>query len=94
MPQNPIQFQKGMSLNRFIDQYGTEEKCHQALEKARWGQGYTCSKCGAKEHTIFTARVRKFGSASTINTKLQFGPAPFFMPVDCPCRNGLWRCIL
>jgi hypothetical protein len=31
MPQNPIQFQKGMSLNRFIDQYGTEEKCHQEV---------------------------------------------------------------
>jgi ribosomal protein L37AE/L43A len=59
MPQNPIQFQKGMSLNRFIDQYGTEEKCHQALEKARWGQGYTCSKCGAKEHTVFYRKGNK-----------------------------------
>jgi hypothetical protein len=50
MPQNKIQFQKGMSLSSFIEQYGTEEKCNQAFENARWGRVYTCPKCGAEEH--------------------------------------------
>ncbi|MFT4804336.1 MAG: hypothetical protein ACI9YE_001540 [Psychroserpens sp.] len=27
-----------MSLNSLIDQYVAEQKCHQALEKARWGE--------------------------------------------------------
>ena len=35
MPQNPIQFQHGMSLSELIAQYGTEAQCEQALERAR-----------------------------------------------------------
>ena len=31
MPQNPIQFQPGMSLSEFIAIYGTEAKCEAAL---------------------------------------------------------------
>ncbi len=31
MPQNRIQFQKGMSLDEFINQYGTESKCEETL---------------------------------------------------------------
>jgi ribosomal protein L37AE/L43A len=59
MPQNQIQFQKGMSLSSFIEQYGTEEKCNQAFENARWGRSYTCPKCGAEEHTVFYRNGKK-----------------------------------
>ena len=34
MPQNQIQFQKGMALDEFINDYGSETKCEQALENA------------------------------------------------------------
>ncbi len=46
MPKNKVQFQKGLSIPEFIDQYGTEEQCQQALFQARWPNGYQCASCG------------------------------------------------
>ncbi len=46
MAKNKIQFQKGLSLPRFLSQYGTEKQCRKALFKMRWPQGYRCPKCG------------------------------------------------
>ena len=39
---NRIQFQPGLSLTEFLEQYGTEGRCEQALELARWPNGYHC----------------------------------------------------
>jgi hypothetical protein len=38
MAKNPVQFQKGLSLHEFFDQYGNEEQCHSALYRLRWPQ--------------------------------------------------------
>ncbi|MFC1350252.1 MAG: transposase [gamma proteobacterium symbiont of Phacoides pectinatus] len=46
MKQNPVQFQKGLSLTDFLLQYGTEEKCKAALFQWRWPDGYVCPECG------------------------------------------------
>jgi transposase-like protein len=43
---NEIQFQKGLSLDQFIDQYGTEEQCRAIVERFRWPDGFRCPKCG------------------------------------------------
>ncbi len=40
MAMNRIQFQPGLSLTQFLEQYGTEERCEQALEQGRWPEGY------------------------------------------------------
>jgi hypothetical protein len=42
MAMNRIQFQLGLSLAEFLEQYGTEERCEQALDQARWPDGYRC----------------------------------------------------
>jgi len=31
-----IQFQKGLGLSNFLEEYGTEEQCFEALVKLRW----------------------------------------------------------
>jgi transposase-like protein len=64
MPQNAIQFQPGMSLSTFIEQYGTEEACEAALLRARWPEGYRCPKCGAREHSTFLADGRRYWQCS------------------------------
>lgn len=56
MKKNQVQFQKGMSLVEFMAHYGTEEKCRQALYKARWPQGFRCPMCGAMEHCKLKSR--------------------------------------
>jgi transposase-like protein len=41
-----IQFQKGLGLHEFLEKYGTEEQCRQALYQLRWHSGYVCPACG------------------------------------------------
>ena len=45
MAQNKIQFQSALSLPEFFRRYGTERQCEQALEAARWPQGFRCPRC-------------------------------------------------
>ena len=46
MPKNTIQFQKGLSLHQFLEKYGTDAQCNQALYQLRWPTGYVCPVCG------------------------------------------------
>ncbi len=36
MSMNHIQFQPGLSMPEFIQQYGTETQCEEALVRTRW----------------------------------------------------------
>ena len=46
MARNPVQFQKGISLNAFLSLYGTEDQCFDALYQWRWPNGFVCPHCG------------------------------------------------
>ena len=50
MAKNPIQFQKGLSLNDFLSRYGTEAQCRETLFSLRWPKGFVCPKCGNKTY--------------------------------------------
>ena len=45
MARNPVQFQKGISLNEFLSLYGTEQQCFDALYRWRWPNGFVCPNC-------------------------------------------------
>jgi transposase-like protein len=47
MARNRVQFQKGLSEAKFIELYGTEEKCRAALLSWRWSEGFVCPACGS-----------------------------------------------
>jgi transposase-like protein len=47
---NQVQFQAGMSLMGFLDRYGSEEQCREALAQARWPKGFRCPDCGESSH--------------------------------------------
>lgn len=53
MKMNRIQFQPGLSLNQFLDQYGLQEQCESALEASRWPDGFTCPKCNSTRHSCY-----------------------------------------
>lgn len=36
-------------LTKFLEAYGTEEKCYQYMVKLRWENGFQCPKCGHSE---------------------------------------------
>jgi len=50
MPINTVQFQKGLSLPEFLEQYGTKEQCEAALVKMRWPNGWVCPKCACTRY--------------------------------------------
>ena len=45
---NRIQFQPGLSLTTFLEQYGTEASCEAALERWRWPDGFVCPRCAGR----------------------------------------------
>lgn len=51
-----VQFQKGLSFNQFLQAYGSETQCRQALFEARWPQGFRCPGCGHKSHCELKSR--------------------------------------
>jgi len=53
MAMNPIQFQSGLSMVAFVEQYGTEAKCRRALYRARWPQGFRCPACSDRRRSTF-----------------------------------------
>jgi len=56
MARNQVQFQKGMSIQQFLQQYGTEEQCRETLFRWRWPQGFHCPDCGHHSHCVLATR--------------------------------------
>lgn len=56
MARNPIQFQDGLSLSAFTQQYGTEAQCEAAVAAWRWPNGFVCPNCGGTAHGIVGKR--------------------------------------
>ena len=52
MAYNLIQFQNGMSLPDFLQAFGTESACCEAVLRARWPGGFACPRCGGAAHCI------------------------------------------
>jgi transposase-like protein len=50
MAKSRVQFQKGYSLPKFLESYGTEEQCREKLFRYRWPDGFKCPKCGNSHH--------------------------------------------
>jgi ribosomal protein L37AE/L43A len=66
---NRIQFQKGLSLSEFLDNYGEESQCEDALEKARWPDGFICPTCKIKNHSVFLRGETKVFQCSRCRTQ-------------------------
>lgn len=59
MAMNRIQFQPGLSLPAFLKRFGTEAQCGEALEQARWPEGFRCPRCGEAGHYLLRHSARK-----------------------------------
>lgn len=56
MARNKVQFQKGISLNECMQQYGSEAQCFAALYAWRWPKGFECPVCGHNKHCEVSVR--------------------------------------
>ena len=53
MAMNRVQFQPGLSLMAFLQDYGTKEACESALFEARWPTGFVCPRCEGQSCSTF-----------------------------------------
>jgi hypothetical protein len=65
MAMNRIQFQPGLSLPEFLQDYGTEAQCELALEAVRWPEGFRCPRCNGAAHCVVRDGVRKVLQCTT-----------------------------
>jgi len=56
MPKHTIQRQKGLSLHKFLELFGTEEHCRAKLYQIRWPNGFICPQCNCTH--FYTVRTR------------------------------------
>lgn len=54
-----IQFQPGMSIPEFLNIFGTQAQCTQALMAARWPDGFRCPRCAAGSYYEVHKGARK-----------------------------------
>ena len=51
-----MQCQKGLSLGKFLQRYGSEGQCEQAVFNARRPDGFRCPECGSRRHCRIRSR--------------------------------------
>jgi hypothetical protein len=75
MAMNRIQFQAGLSLPSFLEQYGIEAQCEAALELARWHQGFRWLACNETAHYVLNGKTHKTfqGKSCRLQTSLIAG---------------------
>ena len=61
MGRNVIQFQKGLSVPEFLQLYGTEAQCEEALAQIRWADGFHCPRCnGSLYGLVYGRRLKRY----------------------------------
>jgi transposase-like protein len=86
MAMNQIQFQAGMSMRDFQQQYGTEEQCESALFASRWPSGWRCAKCsctrsfmtrnGSQGRQLWECLICGYQSSSIVGTLFEHTKLP------------------
>ncbi len=68
-----MQCQKGLSPGKFLQRYGSEGPCEQAVFKARWPDGFRCPECGSRRHCRIRSRKLRQCHACHRQTSLVAG---------------------
>ena len=55
----PIQFRQSMSLPAFLQSFGTEAACAEAVRRARWPGGFACRRCNEGAHCVVVSGNRR-----------------------------------
>lgn len=95
MAMNRVQFQPGLSMAEFMDQYGTDAQCEEALVAARWPQGFACPACGAPASCSFRRQGRLYWQCSSCRHQCSVisGTIPLRAETRCPAAPPSRRCL-
>lgn len=84
---NPIQFQQGLSLPEFIERFGTEDQCAQAVKAGRWPNGFVCPRCNAAEHWVVGHGARKLFECRACRYQTSLTVGSLFEHTKLPLRT-------
>jgi len=87
MAMNRIQFQPGRSMPAFFERYGTERQCEQALQAARWPDGFRCPACGDPRHSEFERGERTYRQCSRWRRQSTVICGTIFQSTKLPLRR-------
>jgi hypothetical protein len=64
MAMNRVQFQPGLSMAEFFEQYGSQDKCEAVVIASRWPEGFACPACGCGQSSSFRREGRLYFQCS------------------------------
>jgi hypothetical protein len=60
MSENRVQYQRGLSMLEFFDDYGSLEQCEEVVRSWRWPHGFKCPRCEGSCCSEFRRRTRLY----------------------------------
>ncbi len=86
---NPVQFQRGLSMNEFIQRYGTEAKCYRALYRWRWPHGFRCPCCGERRRSRFRRGAQVYYQCRACRHQTTLTSGTLFAGSKLPLRTWM-----
>jgi transposase-like protein len=65
MAMNRVQYQAGLPMLEFFDNYGSREQCEDLVRAWRWPQGFVCPRCSQSWHSEFRRSGRLYFQCSS-----------------------------
>lgn len=84
MPSNLIQFQQGMSLPEFLQCFGTEAACIEALRRARWPEGFRCPRCSCAAHCVLARGPQRLFQCNACHHQTSLTAGTLFSSTKLP----------
>jgi hypothetical protein len=89
MAMNLVQFQPGLSMVEFMQQYGTEAKCYRALYRARWPQGFRCPACNERRRCRFRRSPQIYYQCRACRHQTTLVSGTIFQATKLPLRTWM-----
>lgn len=64
MAMNRVQYQAGLPMLEFFENYGTHEQCEELVRAWRWPEGFICPRCSQTWHSEFRRGQRLYFQCS------------------------------
>jgi transposase-like protein len=64
MSMNKVQYQRGLSIPEFFEDFGTPDRCETLVRGWRWPKGFVCPRCQCAWHSEFRRAERLYFQCS------------------------------
>lgn len=87
MSMNRVQFQPGLSMAEFMEEYGSEAQCEAAAVASRWPEGFVCPRCGVVLASEFRRAGRLYFQCTSCRYQCSAIAGTVFQSTKLPLRR-------